>query len=193
MKQTNAKLVWAPDHNTQHNDVNRQLYHAVSAVATAPVHLGDKHQKRQRTATTPRVNPALDAYNGQGNHQCDIGTSGGLNQQGTATIIDTKVGSPYTHLTDPIAMHGGTHAGGARILVTVALNHSRVPRQFGCSKSIRQCSSSSLFCIGVPVRMRRRRVRTPLIASYSLPSMFLIRWPSSSTIRSGPGSCLGWG
>ena len=113
MKQTNAKLVWAPDHNTQHNDVNRQLYHAVSAVATAPVHLGDKHQKRQRTATTPRVNPVLDAYNGQGNHQCDIGTSGGLNQQGTATIIDTKVGSPYTHLTDPIATHGGTHAGGA--------------------------------------------------------------------------------
>ena len=50
MKQTNAKLVWAPDHNTQHNDVNRQLYHAVSAVATAPVHLGDKHQKRRASA-----------------------------------------------------------------------------------------------------------------------------------------------
>jgi WD40 repeat protein len=45
MKQTNAKLVWAPDHNTQHNDVNRQLYHAVSAVATAPVHLGDSPVK----------------------------------------------------------------------------------------------------------------------------------------------------
>ena len=33
---------------------------------------------------------------------------------GTATIIDTKVGSPYTHLTDPIAMHGGTHASATK-------------------------------------------------------------------------------
>ncbi len=66
-------------------------------------------------------------------------------------------------------------------LAYLALNCLSVPRKPGIKKSKRDQSSSTLFCMGVPVRTSLCLARRLLTASVVLARPFLMTWPSSRT------------